>query len=709
MLRHWHAQRRRISRQADRRYIGVAGQGHQSISAIISWNAGNPDWLSLVILGGRLAPAAALPNSTAPPLANVIALPAQALLQSDVQTLVTNHAGESHYAQVVTPEQLAAVHFEEPVLQEHPMTGHRVRVLLPESDDEHTILLGQCFSLDGSGSEAAQRILISSDPTPGTDEVIWPLCPPHASVTFMHAELLRVYGAVPPSLAFHGEVPAAEVQVPPAAAQFAAEAPAAAGAAAPVAAAGAVLAQAYAQQFQQGQQQQQQQPQPQPQQQPQPQPQQQPQPQPQQALVHWAGQPPLHPGPAPFVPPAQPPIPPPMPLLPPVLPPAQPNPAPGILPNVAAPVPPAGPLPPHLGAPLPPAVGAPMLVAGGAPAPVAANMASHPLAASLLCRLSAQDLVMIGNFDDLVRILAPASGAPAYAFLPGHDVNSRVEYVDERLSDLTASAPLPPINSAGWAGVFATARALVRSTRVSSSAGSSGSLSSSFGRAADRHLLAQQAVTGAAASSSAASALDPQEATAIRSAAAAIDQEGTLARSMQPMGSAVSNLMPTPPTDLQSVQNLGARMAALPASVQIIEAAGQGRFAATSSTHMQALSLTLSTATAAFYERASRELRLFVARETELISDARKLALRNLIADVFRGKPQLVTETKLSSTGGDSLFASLRSGDVNHAMTVMSWMDMVVRLIESQSVISAVIRRATAIRSSVLRVRGLAR
>ena len=53
---------------------------------------------------------------------------------------------------------------------------------------------------------------------------------------------------------------------------------------------------------------------------------------------------------------------------------------------------------------------------------------------------------------------------------------------------------------------------------------------------------------------------------------------------------------------------------------------------------------------------------MFVARETELISDARKLALRNLIADVFRGKPQLVTETKLSSTGGDSLFASLRSG-----------------------------------------------
>ena len=101
---------------------------------------------------------------TVEPLANVCALPGQAPLHSDVQRIVDNHSGPRWYAQHVTPQQLTAVSFEAPVLRNHPMTGKRVRVLIHESEVERTLALGQCFSIDGSGSEAAERVLVSSRP-----------------------------------------------------------------------------------------------------------------------------------------------------------------------------------------------------------------------------------------------------------------------------------------------------------------------------------------------------------------------------------------------------------------------------------------------------------------------------------------------------------------------------------------------------------------
>lgn len=359
----------------------------------------------------------------------------------------------------------------------------------------------------------------------------------------------------------------------------------------------------------------------------------------------------------------------------------------------------AGPLPPGLAAGANqfasmPAVGAPLLVAGGAQAPTAATLTSYQLVSSLLGRLSGADLVMLHNFDDLVRILAPPPGPPPMAFLPASSIDSRCEYIDERLIELTANGPMPPVNGTTWREVFQTARSLVRtaaggaSASAASASMAAGSLSNSFGARADRHLMAQQAVLpqwqpGVAAASSAQPALDPIEATAIRAAATAIDQEGNLGRAHQVMGAAVGALMPAAPTDLQSVQQLGARMANLPNDVQIIESAGQGRFAATSSAHMQSLSLTLLTATSTFYKRASRDVRLHVAHESELISEARQTVLRTAIADVFRGKPLQVSELRLSGAGGDSLFTSLRAGDISRAIMVMGWMDFIVRLIES--------------------------
>ena len=119
MLRHWQSQQRRINRAADRRFIGIQGEGQASVNAIVNWNAGNPEWLSLVILGGRLVPPAPLPNNTAEPLANVCALPAQAPLHSDVQRMVDNHSGPRYYAQHVSPQQLTAISFEAPVLRNH--------------------------------------------------------------------------------------------------------------------------------------------------------------------------------------------------------------------------------------------------------------------------------------------------------------------------------------------------------------------------------------------------------------------------------------------------------------------------------------------------------------------------------------------------------------------------------------------------------------
>ena len=49
MLRHWQSQQRRISRTTDRRFLGIQGEGHAPVNAIVNWNNGNPEWLSLVI------------------------------------------------------------------------------------------------------------------------------------------------------------------------------------------------------------------------------------------------------------------------------------------------------------------------------------------------------------------------------------------------------------------------------------------------------------------------------------------------------------------------------------------------------------------------------------------------------------------------------------------------------------------------------------
>ena len=124
MLRHWQSQQRRINRIPDRRFIGIQGEGHAPVNAIVNWNNGNPEWLSLIILGGRLVPPAALPNSTVEPLANVCALPAQAPLHSDVQRMVDNHSGHAYYAQHVTPQQLTAINFEAPVLMDSSIHAH---------------------------------------------------------------------------------------------------------------------------------------------------------------------------------------------------------------------------------------------------------------------------------------------------------------------------------------------------------------------------------------------------------------------------------------------------------------------------------------------------------------------------------------------------------------------------------------------------------
>ena len=95
------------------------------------------------------------------------------------------------------------------------------------------------------------------------------------------------------------------------------------------------------------------------------------------------------------------------------------------------------------------ATGAPLLVAGSAPAPVAANLASHQLAASLLSRLSAQDSVMISNFDDLKTVLR--SPSPTRAAEGG--AGDMRAIVSISLCNLFLASPFPFPLGAG--GVFA--------------------------------------------------------------------------------------------------------------------------------------------------------------------------------------------------------------------------------------------------------------
>ena len=353
--------------------------------------------------------------------------------------------------------------------------------------------------------------------------------------------------------------------------------------------------------------------------------------------------------------------------------------------NAPAPPPVAQPFAPQAA---PPAAAAAAMHANAAP-PVGQPLGGHaatPASAGatglahvdmLFSRTTAADRANLGQLDALVKAIAPPEGPPADALQPPLDAMARLEYLDERVGQLISdgAGPLPPLRSDGWGGVFAAVRVLSRASRSSGLSSSSADLSSSHGRYAERHRSAQSQ-SGAASSTP----LDDSVATALQSVCCDIDQEGHSRN--QPLLAAAQAIVPhSTPADVAGVQNLGDRLARLPATLQILEAADGRNFATNSSAHMSSVHMNLSRASTRYFEASAKELILHVAHEkTHSMLPERKLEVERCLKDLFRGRVSRLSERRLKGEGSDTLFGPLRNGDLTRQQAVLAWLDYAARL-----------------------------
>jgi hypothetical protein len=77
----------------------------------------------------------------------------------------------------------------------------------------------------------------------------------------------------------------------------------------------------------------------------------------------------------------------------------------------------------------------------------------------LCAQLSAADLTSLERFDQLARAVSLATPL-AYAFQPPDDIMARVDYILQRIVDLTTQYDirLPPPMAPGWPAVFSAVR-----------------------------------------------------------------------------------------------------------------------------------------------------------------------------------------------------------------------------------------------------------
>lgn len=670
MLGHWHGQERRIGDAASRRFLGVVGQGHAQVSATVILQSAQQPQLSLVVCNARHDVGARDVSELA--IGGVDAVAAASPLPDDL-LLPACVAGRAAASQVVsfihdiTPAQLVAVGFVEPVLHDHALTGQVLA--LPRGAGQLRLRLLQVFALDHiNATEPDQMLVQQADDAVHNDVPIYlPLL--DVMQRFDEARLAELAAA--PAAAGGGDVPAAGGQG--AGGHVVLQAPLAMAMAPPAGApAAALLAAHFAQAAS---------------------------PAPAVAgmggaVVAHAGQPPLHPGPAPFIPPQAFGAPHHVHWAADV---AGNSPAAGPQGGIAAPpgfgpgFGPAAPPGPGSAAPFgsapppPPASGIPL---GAARAPLPIDMSVIPNTVRLFAQCLPDDMTHIDSLDTIVRILAPAGQTPPMsAFLPVDDPMARLEYIEHRLLAVLQHMPMPNLRPrSGLAGVYQACRAFSRVSTLPAS--SSTDLSSSFGRSAERHLNAQAQVftPGAVAQPSAEPPLDPLHAAAIRAAGVAVDQEGSLPPMQRQMSTAAASLAQAVPDSggvsqpLSVVRSLGSALARLPSSLQILESASGRNFSATSSAHMIALTSHLNSATNSFYPMAAEKLREKIGKEPPLLSEARVSALRSSVSFVLRGKPLSVTEAMLCGQGESDLLAALRSGDVSRAKEVLMWMDFIVRL-----------------------------
>ena len=155
MLRHWHHQQRTIARSNQRRVLGVVGAQSNNVVALVQWHAGPPEYLSVLVTGARPVDrqrdGPLVPIGGVQPVSQVLQLPAAE--SNDAQLSIPS----------VTPQQLAAAGFTEPMLFDGPHTSRVLVVPISAEVAPVSVTIGQYLSIDGSawrsgGPQSPRRV-----------------------------------------------------------------------------------------------------------------------------------------------------------------------------------------------------------------------------------------------------------------------------------------------------------------------------------------------------------------------------------------------------------------------------------------------------------------------------------------------------------------------------------------------------------------------
>ena len=169
-LGHWHEQRRRLFAARSKLFLGIIGNAHAPVEAVVKLALMPTAHLFLKVHGARLRDN----HDRDRPEAAIYELPAR----TDAVLVPDGDHGPAHVRfDPVQPAELAALGFDEPDLTDHVLTGQliRLRVTVNGVFADVTCRMGTVFSLDGSGSPAAMRILIAPEPFAAVDLPYVPL------------------------------------------------------------------------------------------------------------------------------------------------------------------------------------------------------------------------------------------------------------------------------------------------------------------------------------------------------------------------------------------------------------------------------------------------------------------------------------------------------------------------------------------------------
>ena len=286
----------------------------------------------------------------------------------------------------------------------------------------------------------------------------------------------------------------------------------------------------------------------------------------------------------------------------------------------------------------------------------------------LCAQLSAADLTNLERFDQLARAVSLAA-PPAYAFQPPDDIMARVDYILQRIVDLTTQydITLPPPMAPGWPAVFSAVRFIMRPTASGGSAVMPVPVvhpSNSFGARAQSHAYHQASFPTIPTETAGSSAL--AFGASVASAASRVEGDRTGAFAAETRSLLAAHVSGS---DIERVQNLGELMSNMPRDLHILEAA-QGQFfnpANSASLHATCLALTASSSN--YIQHAAGCLRVRIGSD-DLICPLpeRKTNTEKFIRLILSGKILSGSELMLMGTGGAELFSAFKEAPMTDAL-----------------------------------------